>query len=80
MRGDGTLPHFQVLVRVVDHRLFELLGMCQEERDVEGTPLVEHLSRFIQVRPFARIGPALGPFSQVKEQLGRPFGLSHRDQ
>jgi hypothetical protein len=53
--------------------------MCQEERDVEGTPLVEHLSRFIQIRSFARIGSALGALSQIKEQFGGPFGLSHLD-
>src|SRR5215469_8530790 len=36
MRGERTLPHFQVRVRVVDHRLLELLGMCQEELDVRS--------------------------------------------
>lgn len=77
MGGDETLPHFQVLLGVVDHRFLELLRMCQKELDGEGTPLVEHLRGFIQVRPFACIGSALGALSQIKEQFGGPLGLSH---
>jgi len=77
MGGDEALPHFQVRVGVVDHRFLELLRMCQKELNVEGTPLVQHLRGFIQVRPFARIGSALGALSQIKEQFAGPLGLSH---
>ena len=79
MGGDEALPHFQVLVRVVDHRFLELLRMGQEELDVEGTPLAQHLRGFIQVCPFACIGSPLAALSQIKEQFGGPFGLSHLD-
>ena len=34
MGGDEALPHFQVLVGVVDHRFLELLRMCQKEFNV----------------------------------------------
>ena len=78
MGRNGTLPHFQVLLRVEEHRFLELLRVRQEKVDIEGAPVSEHLCSPVKQRTFAGIGSPFVSLGEVEEQLCRSSGLSHR--
>jgi hypothetical protein len=78
MGRNGPLPHFQVLLRVEEHRFLELLRVRQEKVDREGAPVIEHLCGPVKQRTFAAIGSPFVSLGEVEEQLCRSPGLAHR--
>ncbi len=74
---DGPLAHLQMLFRVVRDTLSQLVGMGQEEVDVEGARCIEHLDGGSEGGSFVGIGSSLVSLAQVKEQFRCPYGLSH---
>jgi hypothetical protein len=78
MGRNGPLPHFQVLLRVEEHRFLELLRVRQEKVDREGAPVIEQLCGPVKKRTFAAIGSPFVSLGEVEEQLCRSPGLAHR--
>ncbi len=75
--GDGALPHFQMLLRVVRDAFGELVGIRQQKVDVEGPRSVEHPDCGIEGGSFAGIGSSLPAVTQIKEEFRGAGRLSH---